>query len=92
VLFRSDRVLSTIQANSLVNSAEIQGNQIVISARNGSKVLPALISSFEEYSVPMISISIHTPSLEDVFIYLTGSKLDEGTGGDTKPITGRRSS
>jgi ABC-2 type transport system ATP-binding protein len=87
-----DRVISTIQANPLVNSAEIQGNQIVISARNGSKVLPALISSFEEYAVPMNSISIHTPSLEDVFIYLTGSKLDEGTGGDAKPATGRRPS
>lgn len=81
-----DRVISAIRSNPLVNSAEIQGNQIVISARNGSKVLPALINSFEEYSVPMNSISIHTPSLEDVFIYLTGSKLDVGTAGESKPV------
>jgi ABC-2 type transport system ATP-binding protein len=87
-----DRAISAIRANPLVNSAEVQGNQIVISARNGSKVLPALINSFEEYSVPMNSISIHSPSLEDVFIYLTGSKLDEGTSGDSKKATGGRPS
>ena len=32
----------------------------------------------------MNSISIHSPSLEDVFIYLTGSKLDSGTCGRSK--------
>ena len=87
-----DRAISAIRENPLVNSADIQGNQIVISARNGSKVLPALINDFEEFSIPMNSISIHSPSLEDVFIYLTGSKLDEGTGGESKPVTRGRPS
>ena len=33
----------------------------------------------------MNSISIHSPSLEDVFIYLTGSKLDSGNTEEAKP-------
>jgi ABC-2 type transport system ATP-binding protein len=85
----NDRLIPSILANPLINSAEIHGNQIVISARNGSKVLPALISTFEENAVHMNSISIHSPSLEDVFIYLTGSKLDEGNAGDQKHGYGR---
>jgi len=85
-----EHLIPAILANPLINSAEIQGNQIVISARNGSKVLPALITTFEESNVPMNSISIHSPSLEDVFIYLTGSKLDEGNTGDHKPAAGGR--
>jgi ABC-2 type transport system ATP-binding protein len=87
---RDDGLITAIRTNPLVNSAEIQGNNIVISARNGSKVLPELIAIFDDRSMPMNSISIHIPSLEDVFIYLTGSKLDAGGAGDQKPAAGRR--
>jgi hypothetical protein len=33
----------------------------------------------------MNSITIHSPSLEDVIIYLTGSKLDAGNNEEAKP-------
>jgi ABC-2 type transport system ATP-binding protein len=80
-----DRVLPGIRSNPLVNSVEFKNDLLTISAKNGSRALPSIISVFEEYSLPMNSISIHSPSLEDVFIFLTGSKLDEGKGGDSKP-------
>jgi hypothetical protein len=38
----------------------------------------------------MTSISIRSPSLEDVFIYLTGRKLDEGGNGQAPPAGRRR--
>jgi ABC-2 type transport system ATP-binding protein len=87
-----DRVLPGIRGNQLVTSAEFKNNTLTISAKNGSKVLPAIINVFDGYSVPMNSISIHSPSLEDVFIYLTGSKLDAGNNEGAKPVTGRRPS
>jgi ABC-2 type transport system ATP-binding protein len=80
-----DRVLPGIRSNQLVNSAEFKGNTLNISAKNGSRVLPAIINVFDGYSIPMNSISIHSPSLEDVFIYLTGSKLDSGNNDAAKP-------
>ena len=80
-----ERVLPGIRSNPLVNSVEFKNNTLIISARNGSRALPAIISVFDDYSLPMNSISIHSPSLEDVFIFLTGSKLDEGKGGEQKP-------
>ena len=80
-----DRVLPGIRSIQLVNSAEFRNNTLTISAKNGSRVLPAIINVFDGYSVPMNSISIHSPSLEDVFIYLTGSKLDAGNNEGTKP-------
>jgi ABC-2 type transport system ATP-binding protein len=80
-----DRVLPGIRGNQLVNSAEFKGNTLNISAKNGSRVLPAIINVFDEYSLPMNSISIHSPSLEDVFIYLTGSKLDSGNNEGAQP-------
>jgi ABC-2 type transport system ATP-binding protein len=87
-----DRVLPGIRSIQLVNSAEFRNNTLTISAKNGSRVLPAIINVFDGYSVPMNSISIHSPSLEDVFIYLTGSKLDAGNNEGTKPgVRGRPS-
>nr|WP_321349915.1 ATP-binding cassette domain-containing protein [uncultured Methanoregula sp.] len=83
-----DLLIPAILANPLINTAEIQGNRIVISARNGSKVLPALITIFENNEIPMTSISIHSPSLEDIFLYVTGSKLEDGNTSDQKPAAG----
>ena len=87
-----DRVLPGIRSNHLVNSAEFKNNTLNISAKNGSRVLPSIINVFDEYSLPMNSISIHSPSLEDVFIYLTGSKLDSGNAEGAKPGTRGRPS
>lgn len=85
-----DRVLAGIRSTRLVNSAEFRNNTLTVSVKNGSRVLPAIINVFDSYSVPMNSISIHSPSLEDVFIYLTGSKLDSGNHEGVKPGAGRR--
>jgi ABC-2 type transport system ATP-binding protein len=75
-------VLSAIRENGLINSVELKNRKLIISAKDGNKVLPAIVAIFEKFSLPMTSISIHSPSLEDVFIYFTGKKLDEGENGE----------
>ena len=76
-----DRVLSAIRASDFVLSAEVKDQRLFISARSGSTALPAILAVFERYSVPMTSISIRSPSLEDVFIHLTGKNLSDGAQG-----------
>lgn len=85
-----DRILPVIRANPLVNTAEIKNKVLTLSARDGSRVLPSLVTIFEEYSLPMNSISIHSPSLEDIFIYLTGSNLSTENGGPDTMMAGRK--
>jgi ABC-2 type transport system ATP-binding protein len=76
---------------SLVNAVSVIEHNITISATNGSRVLPAIIAVFERYAIPIISISIRSPSLEDVFIYVTGKGLDGGNGnGCEAPSIDRR--
>ncbi len=72
-----ERVISALRKNTQINSVEAKQQKLVISAKNGSRVLPEIIAVFENFSLHMTSISIHSPSLEDIFIYLTGRKLDE---------------
>ena len=78
---------------TLVNAVSVVEHTVTISATNGSRVIPAILAVFEQYAIPIISISIRSPSLEDIFIYLTGKGLDSGNGDaqETPGNSGRRS-
>jgi len=83
-----EQVLKAIRENSLVSAVSVLESKLTISATNGSSLLPSLFALFERFSLPVSSISIRTPSLEDVFIHLTGKKLD--SGGEGAPAPERR--
>jgi len=79
-------ILPAVQSHASVVSVEVQGQKVLISAHEGSSLLPALLADFERFSIPVTSITIRSPSLEDVFIYLTGRKLDDsGVNGPVSP-------
>ncbi|RPJ52620.1 MAG: ATP-binding cassette domain-containing protein, partial [Methanobacteriota archaeon] len=67
-----DAMLAALRGIDQITSVAVQGQKLLISARNGSRVLPEIVALFEDASSPMTSIAIRSPSLEDVFIYLTG--------------------
>jgi ABC-2 type transport system ATP-binding protein len=78
---------------NLVNAVSVVEHTVTISATNGSRVIPSILAVFEKYAVPIISISIRSPSLEDIFIYLTGKGLDSGNDDENEaPGSGRRRS
>jgi ABC-2 type transport system ATP-binding protein len=72
--------IAAIRDSGIVTSVEVKESSVRIHARNGNSALPTIIGIFERFSIPMTSISIHSPSIEDVFIHLTGKKLDSGNG------------
>jgi ABC-2 type transport system ATP-binding protein len=76
----NEDALAALQADNRLTSVEVRENKILISAENGSRVLPSILEIFEQHSLPMTSITIRSPSIEDVFIYLTGKGLDAGGG------------
>ncbi|MDD5187698.1 MAG: ATP-binding cassette domain-containing protein [Methanoregula sp.] len=80
-----DHVLAALRQNAQVNSVTVKEGRLVITAMNGSRVLPGIVAVFEASSRLMTSISIRSPSLEDVFIHLTGTGLDDGKSPETKP-------
>ncbi len=75
-----EEVVAALRADSRLASVEVQENKLLISAENGSRVLPSILEIFEQHALPMTSITIRSPSIEDVFIYLTGTRLDAGGG------------
>lgn len=79
----NNAVLEEIRGTSMILSVSYRDGVLHISARNGSTVLPVIVSVLERQSVVMKSIAIRRPSLEDVFIYLTGKDLSDGNNGAT---------
>jgi ABC-2 type transport system ATP-binding protein len=73
-----EEFIAALRADTHLSSVEVRENKILISAENGSRVLPSILETFEHHSLPMTSITIRSPSIEDVFIYLTGKGLDAG--------------
>jgi ABC-2 type transport system ATP-binding protein len=66
-----------------VISVSTNGPNLQIAAKGGSTLLPAIIGIIEGATLPITSVTIRSPSLEDVFIELTGRYLDttdSGTG------------
>lgn len=57
---------------------ELRGRTLAIQATDGGKVVPAILQTFEEAGLPVTSLSIRSPSLEDIFIYLTGRGFGAG--------------
>ncbi|NMB78878.1 MAG: ATP-binding cassette domain-containing protein [Methanomicrobiales archaeon] len=86
-----DDALRELQAVSLIHTVEYKDQRLIISAENGSRVLSEIVLVFDRHGIPMTSISIRPPSLEDVFIYLTGKDLgNEGTGNGVAGSRGGR--
>jgi len=70
---------TTITTLPQVTSAQARKQKLVVTARDGSRVIPEIFALFAKQGIAITSFSVRPPSLEDVFIYLTGRKLDDGS-------------
>ena len=73
-----EAVLDRLQADPRIGGVELHGRTLTVRAKNGPRLLPALIQVFEEAGLGTTSLSIRSPSLEDLFIYLTGRAFGPG--------------
>ncbi len=60
--------------------ARLDGDQLTFNVENGEEFLPAFIKGF---GVNILSISLRHPTLEDVFLKLTGREIREQDVGDS---------
>lgn len=72
-----DLLLTGIRGIPNVLSVSMRENHMHIAAKDGSGTLPEIVSVIEKYKKKIRSISIRSPSLEDVFIHYTGRKLGD---------------
>jgi ABC-2 type transport system ATP-binding protein len=82
----NDEAVGAIRGTNMIISVNFRDKILYISAQNGSRVLPVIVAVLEKHSITMTSISIRRPSLEDVFIYLTGKNLGDGNNNETGAV------
>jgi ABC-2 type transport system ATP-binding protein len=75
-----------IRSEFLENAKKALGASAVVSLENGyrvltrepDKVLPEIVALGTKHEIGLLSVKVSTPTLEDVFIKLTGKALREG--------------
>jgi ABC-2 type transport system ATP-binding protein len=85
-----ERLIPEIKSHDLVISVEVKTDKLLISAKNGSSLLPLLLSDFERFGIAVTNISIRSPSIEDVFLAITGNRISQPEPEEPVPAKGRR--
>lgn len=76
----AEDLLVRIREIPQVGSVDVRGQRLLIVTRKAGTVLPGILQILEQSSISMTSIAIRSPSLEDIFIYLTGQNPDSEPG------------
>ena len=72
--FHSDE--SVFKAQSLIQGSEIENNNLRVTVENGAKMIPPLLATLTENNLEVVSASANKPTLDDVFLQVTGYRLE----------------
>jgi ABC-2 type transport system ATP-binding protein len=88
-----DRIALTVAPSNLSTLAEVAGklpgarevvavgDELSVRVADGPAALPLLISAAQQNGVPVAAAQVHRPTLDDVFLNLTGRSLREDSNG-----------
>lgn len=71
----SDNLIEILSSINYVDKADVQGEEIILTTRNGDNIFKDLISKVAETDSSILSVDIKKPNLESVFLHLTGRAL-----------------
>lgn len=60
-----------------INRLEIYDDEVRIGLKNAEQHISEIITMLNQHQIPVHSVSIHKPTLEDVFLSYTGKKIRE---------------
>jgi ABC-2 type transport system ATP-binding protein len=67
---------------------EVEGRHVRGRVQRAGRAVPGLLRNLEQASITLDSIEVHRPTLDDVFLTLTGRSLrDAEASGDAEPTT-----
>ena len=66
-----------------VQSVEVHGNELVIAAENGSATISPVAVALNGCAVKVRDLTLRTPTLDDVFLDLTGSHIEHDDSKET---------
>ena len=72
--FRTDD--DAIKAQTIIENSDIEDNQIRVTVETGAEKIPNLLNQLVSKDINVQSVSANKPSLDDVFLKVTGYRLE----------------
>ncbi|PWB57004.1 MAG: DrrA-related ABC transporter ATP-binding protein [Candidatus Methanoperedenaceae archaeon] len=69
------RLCSSYQKDGCANIVEGKQNEVFITVNNGERQIPHILALASQAGIPIISVSLRKPTLDDVFIHYTGRAI-----------------
>jgi len=70
-----DGLMSYLKELEWIKTMKLHGDSLDLTVEKGERRIPELVSTVQKIGVDVISLSLHEPSLEDVFIHFTGKTI-----------------
>lgn len=70
-----DRLCSSYKKNGCANIVSKKQNEVFITVQNGERQIPHILALASDTGIPIISVSLRKPTLDDVFIHHTGRAI-----------------
>ena len=75
-----DAAVEALKGTGRVNSVEAHGNQLTASVANGAAVISAVALALDHSGIGVQELTLRTPTLDDVFLQVTGERLQDDAG------------
>ena len=86
-----DAAVDALKSTGRVNSVEVHGNELTVSVGNGAALISAVALALDHRGVAIQELTLRTPTLDDVFLHVTGGRLQDDTGDRQQPEEGQPS-
>jgi ABC-2 type transport system ATP-binding protein len=84
VTFTFQKEESVQIAKTLIENAEVNEKELRITVKNGAEHIPIFMNTFTQSNLNVKSVSANKPTLDDVFLKVTGSRLENETPAESK--------
>jgi ABC-2 type transport system ATP-binding protein len=71
-----------------VSHVIVEGQTCSAQAEEGARMIPALIAALEAAGLPVSHVSMSRPSLDEVYLSVTGKSFDKADAAGAKPAPG----
>ena len=67
------------KTKQLIENSETEKNQLRVTVENGAEKIPDLLKNLSKNKLEAVSVTANKPSLDDVFLEVTGYRLEGAT-------------
>lgn len=76
-----EKIVSVLKSFKWIKAVTKHEDFVDLTVEEGEKRIPEIVLLAQKHKIEIVSVSLHKPSLEDVFIHYTGKGIREEEGG-----------